>query len=564
MRFFLPLWTLLAAVALLLDLGGYPLLDADEGRNGEVAREMAATNDYVMPRIDGMPYLDKPIVYFAAEAAAMEVLGPTETAARLPAWLFTMATAALVGWFARRVWGGDAGWIAAIALMSMPLTLAFARTVIFDSALTFFIVLSIISFYLAVEGVILSREDGEGSVSSGAAPKRYGFFAVFAAQNDTRWRVLAWAAMALGVLTKGPVALAIPLFIAIPYAVWRKRFKALWSLTGLAVFALIIAPWVWAVSQVVPDFLKYVLVTETAERMATKALKRTGPPWYFIPYLIGGALPWALALFREKRRERDNITVFLMLWILIPFVFFSLSQSKRPQYILPLMPAVALLVARMWRTERREPGARTAGIALAILGGLLLVAPFFFHRTKMKPEVASVADETAYALGACLLVGGGVAVAFTKRRELTIAALSLPILAIPVATNALMDGLASRRSTASLIGKLKVGPRTEVVGVEAYTGSMQFYLRRPIIVATDDASEFTSNYILRHYDRFARDEGAPVRPTAWLRATLDKPDRLYIVRNDDRPNRALLESRGMRLLGEGAHFVAYEPHRMAR
>jgi 4-amino-4-deoxy-L-arabinose transferase-like glycosyltransferase len=534
LRLFLPLWTLLAAVALLLDLGGYPLLDADEGRNGEVAREMAATNDYVMPRIDGMPYLDKPIVYFAAEAAAMEVLGPTETAARLPAWLFTVATAALVGWFARRVWGGDAGWIAAIALMSMPLTLAFARTVIFDSALTFFIVAAIISFWYAVEEPAL------------------------------RWRVLAWAAMALGVLTKGPVAIAVPLFVAIPYAIRRKRFRALWSLTGLVVFALIIAPWVWAVSQVVPDFLRYVLVTETAERMATKALKRTGPPWYFIPYLIGGALPWALALFREKKRERDNITVFLLLWILVPFVFFSISQSKRPQYILPLMPAVALLVARMWRTERREPGARTAGFALAALGVLLLIAPFFFHRTKMKPEVASVADETAYALGACLLVGGTVAVVFAKRRELTIAALSLPILAIPVATNPLMDGLASRRSTASLIRKLPISPNTEVVGVEAYTGSMQFYLRRPIVVATDDASELTSNYILRHYEQFAADAAAPVRPTAWLRATLDKPDRLYIVRNDDRPNRALLESRGMRLLAEGAHFVAYEPHRMAR
>jgi 4-amino-4-deoxy-L-arabinose transferase-like glycosyltransferase len=534
LRFFLPLWTLLAAVALILDLGGYPLLDADEGRNGEVAREMAATNDYVMPRIDGMPYLDKPIVYFAAEAAAMEVLGPTAAAARLPAWFFTVATAALVGWFARRVWGGDSGWIAAIALLSMPLTLAFARTVIFDSALTFFIGAAIIAFWFAVEEPAL------------------------------RWRVLAWAAMALGVLTKGPVAIAIPLFVAIPYAIWRKRFTKLWSLTGLAAFALLIAPWVWAVSQVVPDFLKYVLVTETAERMATRALKRTGPPWYFIPYLIGGALPWALALFREKKRERDNITVFLILWIAIPFVFFSISQSKRPQYILPLMPAVALLVARMWRGERREPGARTAGIAMAVLGAVVLIAPFFFHRTKMKPEVASVADETAYALGACLLIGGVVAIAFAKRRELTIAALSLPILAIPLATNPLMGGLASRRSAASLIAKLHIAPSTEVVGVEAYTGSMQFYLGRPIIVATDDASEFTSNYILRHYAQFAADPGSPVRPTAWLRATLDKPDRLYFVRNDDRPNRALLESRGMRLLAEGAHFVAYEPHRMAR
>src|ERR1043165_4964518 len=137
MHLLLRLWLLVAAISLFIHLGGYPLFDADEGRNGEVGREMAATNDYVMPRIDGMPYLDKPIVYFAAEALAMEVLGPTEVAARLPAYVFTLFTAALLFWFARRVWSEDEALIAAIAFLAMPLTLAFSRTVIFDRALTF-------------------------------------------------------------------------------------------------------------------------------------------------------------------------------------------------------------------------------------------------------------------------------------------------------------------------------------------------------------------------------------------------------------------------------------------
>jgi len=331
----------------------------------------------------------------------------------------------------------------------------------------------------------------------------------------------------------------------------------------------VIAPWVWAVSQVVPDFLRYVLVTETAERMATKALKRTGPPWYFIPYLLGGAFPWSFALFAERRGESDererNVRLYLWLWILIPFVFFSLSQSKRPQYILPLMPAVALLAARMWRGARQAPAARLAGTALAVLGAILLAAPLFFHRTKMKPEIAAVADETAYALGACTLIGGVAAIAFARRREIALAALSLPILAIPAVTNPLMNALALRRSTASLVAQVipRLGPRTEVVGVEAFTGSMMFYLGRPIVVATEDASEFTSNYIVRHYARFAGDPRSPVRPMPWLRMTLTKPDRLYFVRNDDLPNRRLLESSGMRLIATGAHFVAYEPLRHA-
>src|SRR6266852_8733693 len=102
-RSLLIAWSVVAAIAIGWQLGGYPLLDADEGRNGEVGREMAATNDYVMPRLDGLPYLDKPIIYFAAEAAAMEVLGPTEVAARLPAFLFTIAGAAFLWWFGKRV-----------------------------------------------------------------------------------------------------------------------------------------------------------------------------------------------------------------------------------------------------------------------------------------------------------------------------------------------------------------------------------------------------------------------------------------------------------------------------
>src|SRR6266850_1361528 len=115
-------WAVVAAIAIAWQLGGYPLFDADEGRNGEVGREMAATNDYVMPRYDGLPYVDKPIVYFAAEAAAMEILGPTETAARLPALLFTLMTAALLAWFARRLWGAEEAWLSAFVLLSMPLT----------------------------------------------------------------------------------------------------------------------------------------------------------------------------------------------------------------------------------------------------------------------------------------------------------------------------------------------------------------------------------------------------------------------------------------------------------
>jgi len=137
---------LLAAVALGWNLNGYRLFDPDEGRNAEVAREMAHTNDYVVPHLDGLPYLDKPIVYFAAAAAMMELFGPTEAAARLPAYLATLATIWLLMWFARRRWGEEAGWLAGLAYATMVLPLAYARTAIFDSTLTLWTTAAIVGF----------------------------------------------------------------------------------------------------------------------------------------------------------------------------------------------------------------------------------------------------------------------------------------------------------------------------------------------------------------------------------------------------------------------------------
>jgi len=533
----LEIWLLVVVIALSIQLGGYPLYDADEGRNAEVAREMAATNDYVLPRLDTLPYLDKPVVYFAAEAAAMEVLGPTETAARLPSLLFTFATAGVLWWFARRWWSGEEAWTTAIIFLSMPLTMAFARTVIFDSALTFFVVLAIIAFYLGIE-------------------------------EDRRWSIVAWVSIAFGVLTKGPVAIILPLFVAVPYAFRRKRSRAVWPILGIVAFVVVIAPWVWAVTRVIPDFLQYVFVTETAQRLTTGALKRTGPPWYFIPYILGGAMPWSiLALGMWWRAatldegERMN-RWFLLLWILVPFVFFSLSQSKRPQYILPIMPAIALLLAREWTTRPRIALVRAAAATIGVFGVILMFSPLFLHRARMKPEVAIAAHEVVVPLGLCFAAGGIIAFLFARDRRVALAALSIPVIAIPLVANPLMRGIGEARSTKTLV--LEMRPRltatTRVVGVEAFAGSLAFYLRRPLVVITPDAEELTSNYLVRHYDRFANDVRSTIRPPSALEAEMSAccEQRIYIVRNNDAANRSRLEQQGMRRIAEGSRFVAYE------
>src|SRR5437899_6215309 len=212
----LPLLLLAAVLAMAFDLGGYPLFDPDEGRNAEVAREMAETNDFVLPHLNGLPYLDKPIVYFAAAAVTMKVLGPNETAARLPALLFTIATLVVVVRFARRRWGSDTGWLAGLALATMPLVLAYARTTIFDSALAFCTTLAILAFW----------EDRP---------------------------LLAWAAIGVGSITKGPIAILIPLATVVPFALLAGRpLRRFFPLAGLGVFLLVALPWFLAVSARIP------------------------------------------------------------------------------------------------------------------------------------------------------------------------------------------------------------------------------------------------------------------------------------------------------------------------
>ncbi|MGH9420457.1 MAG: hypothetical protein ACRD3J_10810, partial [Thermoanaerobaculia bacterium] len=276
--------------------------------------------------------------------------------------------------------------------------------------------------------------------------------------------------------------------------------------------------------------------------------------WYFIPYLIGGALPWSIVLMASPRRidRRDRSTIYMLLWMAIPFLFFSISQSKRPQYILPLMAPVALLVARIWRDARN--GSRAAGTALLVFGAALVVAPSFLH---LRAEYGQAAQFSAIAIGVSFLIGG--ALAFVAKSDVALIALTIPIIAIPLAANPMMRAIGARRSEAAFMERIRpmITPRTEVVGVQAFTGSMTFYLQRPIIVVTPDAEEFTSNYLIRHYRTFAG--GASIQPSSWLDSALvdAATPRIFIVRVKDVAHREQLASRGLRVVATDALYVAY-------
>jgi 4-amino-4-deoxy-L-arabinose transferase-like glycosyltransferase len=561
-----PSWGVTAAGiilvgAFLYQIDGYALLDPDEGRNAEVAREMAATGNFVLPHLNGIPYLDKPLVFFAVAGAFMKAFGPTVLAARLAPLLFTALALAVLAYLARRLWGAGSAGTTVVAAASTPFVLAYARTVIFDSAVMLWVLLALLGFYLAIEARLLVRR-GHGMVSD-----------LRREAAGWRWCVTAWGAIGLGLLTKGPVVLVFPLLIVVPYAIWRRAVMALIPPAGPLFAVAIVLPWVLAVADAVPGFVEYVVVTETVDRLTTDALGRTGPWWYFLIIFPAAALPWTAvlvgALWQERRSiaaKIDHRVIFLALWLLMPLIFFSLSQSKRPQYVLPMVPAVALAIAGLWHRDSRFVGVRAAAVVLAILGStlVLLRGAIAGWIPAAQADVAGAIPLTATLLGVVCIGAGITAWIGARRSPVAILALSLPIASIPVVSLDLMHAIGEDRSARGLaeaIGGAE-DARADVIGIAAFPPSLPFYLRRGITIATEDGAELTSNYVTAHLAHFRGRLGTTLREAGWWRTALleCREGTVFVARASDRAATARLQAR-LPLLVMTRKYAAYGPCR---
>ena len=550
---------LLAAVALGWGLGSYPLLEPDEGRNVQVAREMAQGGDWVLPHLDGLPYLDKPAPYFAAVALSMRVFGESETAARLASFAFIAATALLVWWLGRRMGPAGTGEIAAVAFATMPLTIAFSRTVIPDPALAF------------VETLTL------------AAAWR-GFTEP---QARAAWFAFAWAAMGTGAVTKGPAAIIVPLLVVAVFALTAGvRLRPFFSIRAWPWMFVTGLPWFIAVSQRRPDFPRYAFVYESLERVATTTHGRGGPIWYFIPVLLAGSFPWiapavaggvrALRGWKARREPGAHAAVFLASWALVPLVFFSLSQSKLPGYYLPALPAVALAAGLLLAGARRNEALRQTATRAAVAAGVLLLALAAALVIGARPSGSApwlssaeraAAPGFALAFAGLLVLAGALALWAARRRAVLplAAALALPAAAVPVLGGGMMRAIGRGRSSLDLARAIeRAAPGVRVAGIEAYPTSLRYYLDRPVLLATATGREMTSNYVASRVEEFRSLPDSPLRPAEWWRAATlacDTPT-VFVARR----RTPIADSLGtyLRLLasgGAGEGYVAFGPCR---
>lgn len=315
-------------------LGQFGLIGADEPRYAQVAREMIDRHDWVTPTLGGSAWLEKPPLYYWQAMIAYSVIGVSDTAARIPSALDATLLIIAVFLFFRRFRHG-VGVDAALITASSAGIIAYARAASMDMPLT-------ASFAIGMLGWWAWRESGKKIYLAAF----YGF-------------------MALGMLAKGPVApfLAglIILVSAAAFRDWRLIGRTLW-LPGILLFLAIALPWYIAVQVANPQFFREFILQHNLERFSSNLYHHPEPFWYYIPVTTLALVPWIVFVcvafidslrswWNERKPARSGpdpeleFRVFICCWLLVPVVFFSISQSKLPGYILPAVPAGAILLA---------------------------------------------------------------------------------------------------------------------------------------------------------------------------------------------------------------------------
>jgi 4-amino-4-deoxy-L-arabinose transferase-like glycosyltransferase len=349
-------WVLLAGFCTFLffyGLGQFGLVGADEPRYAQVAREMLARHDWITPTLGGAPWLEKPPLYYWQAMGAFWVFGVRDWAARLPSAFD--ASLLVVGVYLF-LWRLRPGFHLDGALMTASAAgiVGFAHSASTDTPLAAMFSLAMLCWY---------------------------------AWRETRRKLLLGAFYffcALGVLAKGPVALVLAAGVILLFAAAAADFnlvrRTLWP-PGTLVFLVVAAPWYIAIQRARPEFLRVFILEHNLARFSTDLYHHRQPFWYYLVVALLALIPWVVFVFsslgevvragwKERRallRGEDALSVFLLVWLLVPVLFFSCSQSKLPGYILPAIPAGPLLVVEYVR-RHVEADDRPAGWILALHG----------------------------------------------------------------------------------------------------------------------------------------------------------------------------------------------------
>jgi 4-amino-4-deoxy-L-arabinose transferase-like glycosyltransferase len=413
---------LVILVSLFANLGAIGLVGPDEPRYAWIARAMAETGDWVTPRLWGVPWFEKPVLYYWAAAIGFWLHLSPEWAARMPSAIAALAVAAAIGWFAWRHYGGDGELSASPALLAPVIFSTSIAAIGFARAATPDMLFSAAITLAMVCAASVLRRAGALRVPDSTSMKN---------QTHNLLTLLLWGAfLGVGVLAKGPAAVvlaggAIAIW-ALTTSHWRAAIRLAHPL-AIAAFCAVALPWYALCAKRNPDFLHVFIFQHNFERYLTPLFQHQQPFWFFAPITILALLPWSafliasaqgtLRLWREKS-WKNSPGFFVACWAIFPIVFFSFSQSKLPSYILPAVPALALVASISADPAYQRSRLNAIMLSAAIGVTWIALAAIFLHATHKSPFTdmsRSTASLTVVALALAIAVSAGILYAGMRR-----------------------------------------------------------------------------------------------------------------------------------------------------
>jgi 4-amino-4-deoxy-L-arabinose transferase-like glycosyltransferase len=518
-------WSLLAifTLAWLTMLGVRTLVPPDEGRYAEMAREMFASGDWITTRLNGIKYFEKPPLQTWMNALSFTLFGLGEWQARLWTGLCGLGGVVLTGYAGAKVFGPRVGLYAALVLGSSFFWVACGQIDSLDMGLSGMMT-------IALCALLIAQRDDAGT------------------RERRNWMLACWAGMALAVLSKGLIGLMLPGGVLVLYTLVTRDWK-LWSrlhlVKGLLLFFAIATPWFVLVALRNPEQPYFFFIHEHWERFFLKTHHREGAWYYFFVMLIPGIVPWlgvlpqslwlGLGLKPTPEPGRFRPRLMALIWAVFIFAFFTKSSSKLPGYILPIFPALALLIAVQLDAGSRRSRIVAAALMAAIGAALLAFVPYMARIAHHPGEAALMHAYQPWviAAGFVALVGGALALLYARqmKRDLSVLVLALAGFASTELILAGFEPYGAQRAGLPLVAAIQaeLKPDTRIYSVGTYEQSLTFYLRRTVVLV-DYLDEFSFGLqqqpelamptVAAFVTQWSADAAAGVRDIAIIRADI--------------------------------------------
>jgi len=482
---------LLIAIGVILycfKMGALSLTEPDEVFYAQTAKEMLQRHTWSVPYIFGQPQFEKPILYYFLLAAGFKLLGIGAATARIWSALFGILGMVLTYLLGKAIYNRGTGFIAALVLATSFEYLSLSRAVLTDIVFSNLLLACLFSFY----------------------------FGYLSPEKRTPWFLLSFAFSALATLTKGPIGIILPLFIMFGFLLLRKELKIFFGkeiFQGIIIFVLVALPWYWWIyGKFGQQFINEFFIRDNISRFFFVAEHINNDTWYYyVLTALGGFLPWSqfLVLGLVKLRWRQSVLtdegkgiLFLVCWVAVIFIFFSLAKSKLISYVFPIFPALAIVTGNyLYQVFLKQKEAEVRLARGFVSGTLILVLLFcagsiggwYYNKTAhyLSDRLALI---PFYSLGLPAVVA--FLLSLLKRYQESFALIILAIMSFLIAVGTTsftkyLDPWVSSRESAEILRNYWSGEEAEVLLCnKSFARGLLYYAGLPVVVMDSSPNPF--------------------------------------------------------------------------